>query len=663
MRLSMVIPFILKMLLIINLINCSQFQIIEYNIEIPEKKEIKERVPHLLCGISLVDITPPPGMPLAGYSRNALSSKGFRHKLKSRIFILTNKKNHSIVFVQMDLLSGSKLLHHKIAENIMKKYPIGFSDIVIAGTHTHAGPGNYFESNFYNDYASNKPGLEPDYFQFLVQQITKGIENAWKERQPVKIISGRKQIFDYTKNRSFEAYLKNKNIDKNITKERAINPWVEMIRIDSMDNKPLGAITNFSIHPTVIPENNIFYNADVFGYIEKGLEDLVKKNYNTKNFIHGALNYTHGDITPNYNDTKENGDFLIAKEIGNGIAKEMFLLFQSLDNKTFFDDVELNSYSMEINLLENNKLGDIEICNYAVVGMALTTGATTRSTPILKYLPFFRPGWPRWFFTNGCQGEKRWFLSKLQHWILPIEEFPYLLYFQAVQIGNNIYLPYPFEITSESGKIIQEHIKKKFNNYNVIPVSCANGYTGYVTTPEEYSIQYYEGGHTLYGKNTALFLAKVGEILTQHLFEQKVNNYKKEYYFKLRTKKYYPEKPEITLKERKLEKELAFVNGNKESYWYFQYWDVPLYFINFHEPLISLEISKNCKEDFKIFLTDESLDISMHYIKNKKDKTLYEVRWYIDNKYIPQLKNHCYRFLIQKRNGLEEFYSNIIRWQ
>jgi len=655
--------FVIESLFIILLIlNCTTYKNIEYRIHIPPLSEPKEKVSHLLGGVSVIDITPPPNMPLAGYSRNGKISKGFRHKLKARIFVLTNKKNHSVVLVQMDLLSGSKILHHKVAEIISKKLPIRFSDIALFGTHTHAGPGNYFGSTFYNDYAASEPGFEPQFFSFLVKQITNGIEEAWEKKQPVKIAFGRKILYGYTKNRSFEAYLKNKNIPKNITKEKAVNPWIEMIRIDTIENKPLGVITNFSIHPTVIPESNEFYHADVFGYIEKGLEDLVKKNYDVSFFVHGALNYTHGDSTPNYDDENEEGDFVIAQNIGYGIAKEMFLLYKSLDEQ-FVNDIELNAFSMEIDFLKNNQIGDIKICNYPVVGMSLVTGATTRNTPILRNLPFFRPGWPRWFFKDGCQGEKRWLLSKLQHFILPVEEFPHEMYFQAIQIGNIIYLPYPFEITKETGTLIQNKIQEKYKKFHIIPVSCANGYTGYVTTPEEYSLQYYEGGHTLYGKYTAPFLGEIGKLLVDNLINQKKETLPEEFIFTLKAKQYYPQKTKNILSKRTIEKLPELIHNKKESYWYFRYWDVPSYYISFHKPLIQLEKNEFCQDKFTPFLNEESLDLSIHYIKNKEDRTLYEVRWYFRNSEEKALKQHCYRFYIFKNEYINDFYSPIIKWE
>ncbi|GIX42903.1 MAG: hypothetical protein KatS3mg129_2636 [Leptospiraceae bacterium] len=659
----MVNKFIFKSLFIILLLNfCTTLKDIEYRIQNPPVSEPKEKTKQLVGGISVVDITPPPTMPLAGYSKNGEIAKGFRHKLKARIFVFTNKKNHSIVLVQMDLLSGSKLLHHKVAEIIAKKYPIRFSDIALFGTHTHAGPGNYFESTFYNNYAASDPGFEPDFFNFLVKQISEGIEKAWENRQPIKIAIGRKKIYGFTKNRSFEAYLKNKNISSNVTKETAINPWIEMIRIDTLDNKPLGVITNFSIHPTIIPEDNIFYHADVFGYIEKGLEDLIKKQYNISFFVHGALNYTHGDSTPNYDDENEEGDFVIAQNIGYGIANEMFDLYQSLNNQ-FVNDVELNAFSMEIDFLKENQIGNIKICDNAVVGMSLVTGATTRNTPILRNLPFFRPGWPRWFFKDGCQGEKRWLLSKLQHFMLPKEEFPHEIYLQAIQIGNIVYIPYPFEITAETGKLIQNKIKEKYKNFQIIPVSCANGYTGYVTTPEEYSLQYYEGGHTLYGKYTAPFLAEIGNILIENLVKKQNEKLPEGFLFRLKAKQYYPHKPEQIIPNRIIESPPKIKYKEKESYWYFRYWDVPLYYIHFHQPLILLEKSKDCKNNYQNYLNEDSLDLSMHYIKNKEDKTLYEIRWYFRNQEEELLKQHCYRFRILKRNNFDDLISPVIQWK
>ena len=61
------------------------------------------RVGGLLAGAADVDITPPPGLPKAGYSRNAHTGAGFRSRLRARVVHLRSATG-SLVIVQCDLL-------------------------------------------------------------------------------------------------------------------------------------------------------------------------------------------------------------------------------------------------------------------------------------------------------------------------------------------------------------------------------------------------------------------------------------------------------------------------------------------------------------------------------------------------------------------------------
>src|SRR5690606_7304925 len=59
-------------------------------------------VPGLLAGAVEVDITPPPGLPKAGYSRNARTGTGFRTRLRARVLHL-RAGTGSLAIVQCDL--------------------------------------------------------------------------------------------------------------------------------------------------------------------------------------------------------------------------------------------------------------------------------------------------------------------------------------------------------------------------------------------------------------------------------------------------------------------------------------------------------------------------------------------------------------------------------
>ena len=82
---------------------------------------------------------------------------------------------------------------------------------------------------------------------------------------------------------------------------------------------------------------------------------------------------------------------------------------------------------------------------------------------------------------------------------------PHVLPLQLLRLGNFLIAAVPMEPTITSGKRLRETLEASFKDTGVeqvIIAPYANAYGGYVTTPEEYRLQLYEGGHTLYGKWT-----------------------------------------------------------------------------------------------------------------------------------------------------------------
>ncbi len=92
---------------------------------------------------------------------------------------------------------------------------------------------------------------------------------------------------------------------------------------------------------------------------------------------------------------------------------------------------------------------------------------------------------------QGMADHKPWILSKL-----PLQIFI---------IGELAIIGFPTEITTVAGRRLRKTLMDSLENYGIKEIILspyANGYAGYVTTPEEYELQRYEGGHTLFGKWT-----------------------------------------------------------------------------------------------------------------------------------------------------------------
>ncbi|MFM7062682.1 MAG: neutral/alkaline non-lysosomal ceramidase N-terminal domain-containing protein, partial [Actinomycetes bacterium] len=107
----------------------------------------------LLAGAAEVDITPPPGLPKAGYSSNAYDGRGFRSRLRARVLHL-RAGTVSVALVQCDLLGGSSVVQHLVAQAVVEDTDVPLAGLMIGATHTHAGPGQFVGTDFYNRFAS-----------------------------------------------------------------------------------------------------------------------------------------------------------------------------------------------------------------------------------------------------------------------------------------------------------------------------------------------------------------------------------------------------------------------------------------------------------------------------------------------------------------------------
>jgi neutral ceramidase len=92
--------------------------------------------------------------------------------------------------------------------------------------------------------------------------------------------------------------------------------------------------------------------------------------------------------------------------------------------------------------------------------------------------------------------------------IMPFKWHPDTVEIQVFRIGSVFLLQTPGEFTTMAGRRLREHVRASLidaglgEDTQVLIASDANGYTQYITTPEEYMIQRYEGGSTIYGINT-----------------------------------------------------------------------------------------------------------------------------------------------------------------
>ena len=637
----------------------------------------------IMAGVSSVDITPPPGLPMGGYSIMANKGKGFRTRLKARTVYLNDGEGKSLALVQMDLFAGSLLLQHQVASAIAEKTGLNPADIAVMGTHTHSAPANFHHNDFYNKHASSGAGFEQQFLEFVSTQIARGIEEAWASRRPAKIATGRKDIYGINRNRSLSSFQLNPGQQQQDDVFQAVNPALYMVRVDAQDEagtwKPLGAFSSFSIHATTLTALVDVYNADLFAYAQREVEWAIEDKYQTSwPVVHALTTGTHGDMAPALPFRGDNfyGHFPVnwkeSRELGEKLGKEAWQMFEELGFR-LDDTLTLKTAAREINIREQRSVDNTEICQNPAAGNALAGGAFERRTPWLSALPFFQGGNDmarRDWFTGNCHGRKRILgFSALQPIVEPKKSFPTTVLFQLLQVNDLAILPLPFEVTAESGHRIGERVIEEYKKagdsllQHTAVISTSNGYFGYTTTPEEYDRQNYEGGSTLYGRNSTPYItAQLCRLAKDMLAQGAVQELQPEWDYVLKRASFMPELADAFGERKALGKPIYHRarKSHQEPYIAFRWQDVGAGSINLHESLVRVEVRRSggwtLLNNKQQPVSDEGYDIEVRKIKDSDDgMAVWESRWYnpID------VEKHDLRFVIEPRGGSGEVYSAV----
>ena len=625
--------------------------------------------PVLVGGVAMRDITPPPGLPKFGYSSIGHDGDGFRNRLRARAFYLRSPGERPVVVVQTDLGAGSILLHHAVAERVAARSDVDAGDLSITSTHTHSGPGLYLGSNFYNAHGSRHGGFDPVLLEFLTARIADAVVEAFETRRPARIAAGQRLVWGATRNRSIEAWLRNpvaQGLQASHALEfAAVNPRMTMLRIDleapGGGFHPAGAFTLFSIHGTGIPADSDPYHADVWAYFAREVEWSIRQDYDPPwEPVHGAFQATHGDTTPAWRSNLRGESE--TRRLGTMLGSEAWRLFRDLEPKLSAAAV-VRSAMREVDLLALSAAEREPLCDRAILGAA-TVGAARGDEHLGSRLwPFVR-GYPRRLFASWtCHGAKHWLGSVLQL-LVPADLFPHRVLLHAMQFDDLLVFAAPWEITFESGNAIRDAIAARIpdaERFTIEVSSLANGYVAYSTTAEEYSLQFYEGGHTLYGPGTTAFLARQGGKLFGGLFESgRFADLPPSWRFELASTPLFPAPGQASSRRETLRAPMLEPGDAKSGpFWSYRYQDVGRGSIDLDRPLVRIE-ARNDDGDWGTLVadgrpvTDQEYDLQvLHRGDLRGGMGIYELRWFRPD--FDATREH--RFRIEERAGLDAFAS------
>ena len=245
------------------------------------------------AGFSIIEITPPSGLYMAGYAARNSPANGKKDSLTVRAIVV-----EKTALVVADVIG----IDSEMSAKVRKKSILPDQAITITATHTHGGPTSM------KDRLNSEVNFK--FYNKLEKALTDSIKIAYENRTYVKLYGGLGIEPGVAKNRRKTTGL----IDKG----------VPIIRFDDLKGNTIAFLISYACHPVVLGANNLLWTSDYIHFCRKKLEEIYPKaKVVFATGCAGDVNTGHSAESSLSNDFKSNRTFSEAKKVGNKIAKSV----------------------------------------------------------------------------------------------------------------------------------------------------------------------------------------------------------------------------------------------------------------------------------------------------------------------------------------------------
>lgn len=472
---------------------------------------------NLNVGRGMADMTGEPfGAGMNGYAVMDQTASGLRLRQMARAFIFGDEAGNRVIHVTADM----GLMFQSIHMEVLRRLRAIFGDlyhegnVLIGASHTHVAPGGT-SGHLMVDLTTL--GFRPVTFEAVVVGVVKAIERAHADFQPANVHLTKGIAHDAGVNRSLQAFRRNPDEEQQRF-PNGVNPESHTLHI-SRGGKEVGFINWYGIHPTTFGPEHTIIDGDNKGYAAWKVETdhgVVHRDPEKAPFVAAFAMSCPGDISPNMGLVPNSGP-------GNGNEEESArILGQRQIDATTGETVPLSGGGIDI----VHKW--VNLADVSIDGEFTPDGKPHRTGPAILGAAFAASsqedggGEPLLGFNEGERGGTPW-VRQLNNVVLPANireiqgEKENLLpvgyidgllqqthMFAITRIAGFTLITNGLEPTTMSGYRMRQQVAKVLGVPidTVICQGYTNSYGHYVTTPEEYSQQDYEGGATAFGKYT-----------------------------------------------------------------------------------------------------------------------------------------------------------------
>jgi neutral ceramidase len=486
-------------------------------------------------GSGVYDITGPVAETgMFGYAAQQ-TADGLHMRLRARAFIVSDPASgRRIAYVNTDLGAMFQSVKLEVVKRLQAKYGAlyGHENVMLAATHTHSGNAGLSHYALYQLASADNSlfGYSSQAFNAVVSGIVAAIDRAHQNLAPGTIDLTSGELATATRNRSLAGYQANSDAGHYA---HDTDKTMLQLRFRKDNGREIGLLNWYAIHPTALSMKQTKISSDSKGYAELFFERSKGADYGaSETFVAAFSNSNEGDVVSSHGNAysapgyQGSSDEYANVEVDGSRQLQMAQALYQQAGQRLSGRIDYRhqwtGMSGFVVRPEFSKASAVTLCTpsrgyaFAAGGEngpsnipGISEGMTHDNTNIGSAFQAFLNGSPTAGavlfafgvlalpFDDPCQWAKPTLLATgALDWV------PKVLPHQVFVVGPLAIVGLPYEATTMSGRRIRAQVMKQLAGSGVTTVviaGLANSYSGYLTTPEEYATQQYEGASTEFG--------------------------------------------------------------------------------------------------------------------------------------------------------------------
>ena len=492
-------------------------------------------------GTGIGEVTDPAvGLPLQGMVDQDQIATGVESPLYARAFVVTERPSVAeggcVAIIVADIWAGTRRVKDAVLRRLAASQDRVYTEenVLLAGTHTHSAPGG-FSGNLLYDFNFDIGGCDDATVACIVDGCVRAVEMAHANLGPGRIYVNRGEVTDCGGNRSKPAYLCNPQAERDhwgadTDREMLL---LKFVKVDDQGReRPVGALSWYAIHPTDRGQKNTLVCGDNKAYASSLFEQEMHSDHRRpETFVAAFANAHCGDVSGNVElghvpdgvhdvaQMKKHGrrQFEVAEGLFREATEEVTGPVEHRHSRVDFSKVTIGAggartwpAALGLSFAAGSSVDSVPEPDLGI-DEGITAANITEGDAIIEAVAHLALSaiFGISVINQGTADDEREGQLPKPVVLMPgIDQpppVPQVLPVQLLRVGAVALLGIPGELTTMAGRRLRTSVLDAMSATGVRHLALgtyANEYAQYITTPEEYSAQHYEGASTLFGPHT-----------------------------------------------------------------------------------------------------------------------------------------------------------------